>query len=93
MRGSNTVPQKEKPVNGKLLSMKEAAEKSGMSTKWIYARMKEGTLPFPWYMASAGKRLIDSDDIENWLRRIKIPAGKMPGDIQGGTICKTKNAI
>jgi predicted DNA-binding transcriptional regulator AlpA len=65
----------EKTVKGKLISISEAAEKSGMSDKWLYARMRTGTLPFPWFMPSPGKRLIDSADLEDWLRSIKI----MPG--------------
>jgi hypothetical protein len=32
-------------------------------------------------MPSQGKRLIDSADIEDWQRIIKIPAGKMLGEI------------
>jgi excisionase family DNA binding protein len=81
MRQSNAVAQAEKPVRGKLLTMTEAAEKTGMSRKWIYAHMVKGTLPFPWFMPSPGKRLIDSADIEDWLRLIKVPIGKLPGEI------------
>jgi predicted DNA-binding transcriptional regulator AlpA len=81
VRASKAEPQGEKPVRGDLLTMEETAEKIRMSTKWIYAHMENGTLPFPWFMPSPGKRLIDSADIEDWQRIIKIPAGKMPGDI------------
>ncbi|GHV28114.1 hypothetical protein AGMMS4952_11030 [Spirochaetia bacterium] len=73
--------EKAKPVRGKLISIKEAAEKIGMSDKWIYAGMEKGTLPFPWFMPSPGKRLIDSADIEDWQKTIKIPAGSMPVEI------------
>jgi predicted DNA-binding transcriptional regulator AlpA len=73
--------EREKPVRGRLLSISEAAEKSGMSAKWLYARMETGTLPFPWFMPSPGKRLIDSADIEDWQRTIKVPAGATPVEI------------
>jgi predicted DNA-binding transcriptional regulator AlpA len=68
------------PVRGKLLTLNEAAEKIAMSSKWIYARMKEGNLPFPWYLLSSGKRAIDSADIDDWLSICKIPAGGGEGD-------------
>jgi predicted DNA-binding transcriptional regulator AlpA len=71
-------------VRGKLLKMEEAAEKTGMSVEWIYKHMRKGTLPFAWFMPCPGKRLVDSADIEDWQRLIKVPAGAMPGDIQGG---------
>jgi len=45
MRPSSAVANKEKPVRGVLLTMAEAAEKTRMSVKWIYARMVNGT-PF-----------------------------------------------
>jgi len=81
VRKSEAVPQKEKPVRGELLTMSEAAEKIHMSMKWIYKHMDQGTLPFPWFMPSPGKRFIDSADIEDWQRLTKIPAGKLPGEI------------
>jgi predicted DNA-binding transcriptional regulator AlpA len=82
VKGSKAVPQEEKPVRGELLTMAQAAEKTNMSQKWLYAHMVNGTLPFPWFMPSPGKRFIDSADIEDWQRSIKVPAGKMPGDIK-----------
>jgi predicted DNA-binding transcriptional regulator AlpA len=75
MRPGKAVPQEEKPVRGELLTMAEAAGKIRMSTKWIYARMEDGTLPFPWFMPSSGKRLIDSADIEEWQRLTKVHPG------------------
>jgi predicted DNA-binding transcriptional regulator AlpA len=61
--------------------MKEAEEKTGMSKEWIYKCMRNGTLPFPWFLPCPGKRLIDSADIDDWQRITKIPAGVMPGNI------------
>jgi excisionase family DNA binding protein len=84
MRKSSAVPQEEKPVRGKLLTMEEAAEAIGMSKEWIYKHMKKGTLPFPYFVPCPGKRLIDSMDIQDWQRITKIPAGATSGNIQGG---------
>lgn len=77
MRGSKAVPQEEKPVRGELLTMEEASEKIRLSMKWIYNHMENGTLPFPWFMPSSGKRLMDSADIEDWQRTTKIPVGEI----------------
>ena len=76
MRQSRAVPHEEKPVRGKLLTMAEAAEKIHMSQKWIYTRMENGTLPFPWFMPSPGKRFLDSADLDVFLRTIKVPIGE-----------------
>ena len=81
MRESKAVPQTEKPVRGELLTIKEAAAKTRMSKEWLYKHMQKGTLPFPWFLPSPGKRLIDSADIEDWQKSIKIPAGTAPGNI------------
>jgi excisionase family DNA binding protein len=77
MRESKAIPQEEKPVRGELLTMAEAAQKIGLSKKWIYNHMENGTLPFPWFMPSPGKRLIDSADLEDWQRATKIPVGEI----------------
>jgi predicted DNA-binding transcriptional regulator AlpA len=82
MRESKAEPQKEKPVRGELLTMAQAAKKIHMSKQWIYLHMLNDTLPFPWFRQSPGKRVIDSADIEDWQRRIKVPVGSVPGDIK-----------
>ena len=81
MRRSQAKPHEETPVRGELLTMEEAAKKICMSKPWIYRRMKQGTLPFPWFILSSGKRAIDSADLDDWLRISKIPAGTAPGNI------------
>jgi hypothetical protein len=43
--------------------------------------METGTLPFPWFMPSPGKRLLDTADLEIWLHQIKYPAGATPVEI------------
>ena len=78
MRPSRAMPDQEKPVRGKLLTMEEAEEKIGMSREWMYKHMKKGTLPFPWFLICVGKRLIDSADLEDYLRVCKIPTGSRP---------------
>jgi predicted DNA-binding transcriptional regulator AlpA len=81
MRTSRAIAKEEKPVRGVLLTMDKAAERSGLSKWWFYKHMQDGTLPIPWFQMTAGKRLVDSADIDDLLRMRKIPAGTMPGRV------------
>jgi predicted DNA-binding transcriptional regulator AlpA len=82
MRESKALPNKEKPVRGVLLSISQASERTHLSKAWIYQHMDNGTLPFPWFLLTVGKRAIDSADIDDWLWLKKIPAAKKkPEDI------------
>lgn len=80
MRKSDAVPQTLDSVRGKLLTVNEAARITRLGKDWFYNHMKNGTLPFPWYMLTVGKRLMDSADIEDWLRILKVPAASIPGN-------------
>ena len=83
MRGSKAAPSGNvETVRGRLISIEEASKKTGLGKDWFYTHMKNGSLPFPWYMLTVGKRFMDSADIEAWLKQCKVPAGSMPGDIK-----------
>ena len=84
MKESKALPSgnEETTVRGKFISIDEAVKKTGLGKDWFYNHMKNGTLPFPWYRLTVGKRLMDSADIEDWLKLCKVPAGSMPGDIK-----------
>jgi predicted DNA-binding transcriptional regulator AlpA len=86
MRPSNAVPQVLKSVRGQLLTVDEAVRITRLGKDWFYRHMKNGTLPFPWFTLTTGKRFMDSADIDNWLRLMKVPAGKMPGNIKEGVM-------
>jgi predicted DNA-binding transcriptional regulator AlpA len=62
-------------TKNKKLSVAEIAEKIGVSPEWVYRHMKNGTLPFPWYLISVGRRVADSADIDAWLESVKIAPG------------------
>jgi predicted DNA-binding transcriptional regulator AlpA len=81
MKASRTVPPEEKPVRGELLTISDAVKKTRLGKDWFYRHMDNGTLPFPWFLLTAGKRFMDSADIEDWLRAAKVPAGALPGDV------------
>ena len=82
MRESKAKPSEEiAAVRGVWLTIGEAVEKYPLSKDWYYQHMNAGTLPFPWYRLSVGKRVMDSADIENWLfGTCKVPAGSLPGE-------------
>ena len=83
MRESKAKPSEEKPsVRGELISIGEAVERYPLAKDWYYRHMEAGTLPFPWYQLTVGKRFMDTADIENWLSQCKVPAGKLPGEIK-----------
>ena len=70
-------------VRGKLIPLSKAEEMYPLGRNWFYRHMRAGTLPFPWYQLSVGKRLVDTADIEDWIELKRVPAGSMPGDIGG----------
>jgi predicted DNA-binding transcriptional regulator AlpA len=70
-----TVSHEDKPVRGKLVGIKEASERIFMKKTWIYERMRNGTLPFPWFCLASGKRAFDTADLDDYLRARKVPAG------------------
>jgi len=76
--GTKKVMPSTSPVRGVLITLEVAEQKTGMSKAWFYLRMRTGTLPFPWFMPSAGKRLVDSADVDDWLESIKVPTGGVP---------------
>lgn len=83
MRKSKAKPNEEKSiVRGELISIGEAVEKTSLGKDWFYRHMEAGTLPFPWFQLSVGKRFMDTADIEDWLSQRKVPAGSLPGEIK-----------
>jgi len=76
-------PEKAEPVvRGRLITIEEAAEMTSLGKDWFYQNMKNGTLPFPWYRLTVGKRFMDSWDIECWMKLRKVPAASLPGDLE-----------
>jgi hypothetical protein len=81
MRHSEAVPTGEGVLLRKdSISVEAAAEKYPIGSKdWYYQHMRNGTLPFPWWQFSAGKRVMRISDIENHISRRMVPAAKKPG--------------
>jgi len=80
LRQSNAVPQVLKSVRGQLLSVDEAVKITRLGKDWYYRHMRNGTLPFKWFLLDAGKRFMDSADISDWLEKKEVPAATKPKD-------------
>jgi excisionase family DNA binding protein len=69
----------ENPVRGQLLTIDEAAKYIRMGKTTFYDCINSGDISFfrpPW-----GKILLDTADLDDWLRMSKVPAGTVPGNI------------
>jgi excisionase family DNA binding protein len=77
VRESKTIPQ-EKPVRGELLTIDEAARYIRMGKTTFYECVKEGKIPF--FRPPKGKILLDTADLDDWLRVSRVPAGTAPGN-------------
>jgi excisionase family DNA binding protein len=71
--------QQDKPVRGQLLTIAEAAEYIHMGLTTLYACVHKGAIPF--FRPPRGKILLDTADLDDWLRISKVPAGTVPGNI------------
>jgi excisionase family DNA binding protein len=76
---SKAVPQQENLVRGQLLSVKEATEYIRLGKTTLYDCVHSGAIPF--FRPPRGKILLDSADLDDWLRISKVPAGTAPGNI------------
>jgi excisionase family DNA binding protein len=78
MRESKAVPQ-EKPVRDRLVTIDEGAQYIHMGKTTLYDCIHRGDIPF--FRPSRGKILLDTADLDDWLRNSKVPAGTVPGNI------------
>jgi predicted DNA-binding transcriptional regulator AlpA len=66
MRGSKSVPQKERPVRGELLTAVQVGERLNLSEKTIYNWKKSGELPIDYFYINGNLRF-DSADVEDYI--------------------------
>jgi len=69
-------------ARGKLMSAKEIDDEYGIEQHWLYDRVEDGTLPFPYFRISPRKLRFYRMDVESWLNAIEHPAGTKPGKIK-----------
>jgi excisionase family DNA binding protein len=79
VKESKAVPQQERPVRGQLLTINEAAQYIHMGLTTFYECVNTGKIPF--FRPPKGKILLDTADLDDWLRMSKVPAGTVPGNI------------
>ena len=71
--------QQEKPVRGQLLTVEEAAKYIHLGKATLYECIHNGSIPF--FRPPRGKILLDTSDLNDWLRTSRVPAGTVPGNI------------
>jgi excisionase family DNA binding protein len=79
VKKSKAVPQQEKPVRGQLVTIDEGAEYIRLGKTTLYECIHSGKIPF--FRPPRGKILLDTADLDDWLRISKVPAGTVPGNI------------
>jgi excisionase family DNA binding protein len=79
MKESKDVPRQEKPVRGELLTVNEAAKYIHIGLTSLYECIHSGKITF--FRPPGGKILLDTADLDDWLRVSKVPAGTVPGNI------------
>jgi excisionase family DNA binding protein len=69
----------EKPVQGQLLTIDEAAKYIHLGKTTLYECVHNGSIPF--FRPARGKILLDSAVLDDWLRSSMVPAGIVPGNV------------
>lgn len=65
-------------VRGRLLTTGEIARFMRVSEPWVQNHMKDGTFPVRWYLIGERCHVVDSADLDDWLRKTRIEAGTAP---------------
>jgi excisionase family DNA binding protein len=79
MKESRDVTRQGKPVRGELITVSEAAKYIHVGLTSLYQCIRRGKISF--FRPEKGKILLDTADLDDWLRVSKVTAGMMPGDI------------
>jgi len=79
-----------KSVRGKLLTTKEIACFLRVSERWVQKHMNDGTFPVRWYPIGERDRVVDSADLDEWLKKIVIEAGTTPLPLRASRKIKLK---
>jgi len=65
-------------VKGRLLTTKEVAGFLRVSERWVQDHMADGTFPIRWFPIGLRDRVVDSEDLDTWLSKIRVEAGTAP---------------
>ena len=60
---------------GRLLLPREIAPFLKVSERWVQDKMNKGTFPIRWYYISEKIRGVDSEDLNDFLNKIRVEAG------------------
>jgi excisionase family DNA binding protein len=70
-------------VKGRLLTVKEVADFCHISERTVEKRIKKKLFPFGWFPFGVRSFRADSEDLDDWLCKIKISAGIDPAAQKG----------
>jgi predicted DNA-binding transcriptional regulator AlpA len=62
-------------VRGRLLTTNDLANFLRVSERWVQTHMKDGTFPVAWYLIGERDHVVDSADLDDWLKKTRIQAG------------------
>jgi len=79
MKENKALPQQDKPVRGELVTIDEAAKYIRLGKTSLYACIRTGKIRY--FRPMKGKILLDTADLNDWLRNSEVPAGTVPGNI------------
>jgi predicted DNA-binding transcriptional regulator AlpA len=65
-------------VRCRLLTTGDVASFLRVSERWVQAHMKDGTFPVAWHLISERDHVVDSEDLNDWLKKTRIQAGMAP---------------
>ena len=80
-------------VSGRVLTVSEIATFLRVSESWVYKRMDDGTFPVSWLPFAERQRGIDSEKLNEWLRKIEIEAGTEPLQLKAERKIKQKEVV
>ena len=79
MKESKAAPREGKPVRGELIDIDEAAKYVCMGKTTFYECINKGLITY--FRPPKGKILLDTADLDDWLRVSKVPAGAVPVNV------------
>jgi excisionase family DNA binding protein len=73
VRENKAASQQENPVRGELVTVKEGAKRIHLSITNTYGCIHRGEIPF--FRPPVGKILFDTADLDDYMRKSKVPTG------------------
>ena len=82
-----------KSVRGRLIDANEIAEFLHVSPRWVHKKMQDGTFPIRWRTIGERGRVVDTADLDDWLKKTVINAGTVPAELPFKAVRKIKMEV